>query len=347
MHDMADGTDIQVPPHARTVVPLVARGARRSSCEDHERSHRQMIVAPRQVSCTGWPMQDVELATKRPDDIQKQGPHVEIGTHIDGVPLGDPLTVLRARRRAWSSRLCPSVVLRVSSASADPGSLQRRRYFRSRQRWRRLAIGRSRARDFAQCLVELRGGAFPWIAPRIEFVWQMAAPWSKAIAQAPSETLKRSLVRHNRLLPAAPASWPIKWNRPPCRRPTIPSVIRQPAPGSFGGPRLALFHSIAECRGSAGNRSIRQQERELMGSRHARRREHLRRRRSCRRRGSGRQTFHRFAKRGVSVWLSNGTSHMPAETQRWSAATHEPWNFIVVWIGGLNSQAPRAVFETS
>jgi aminocarboxymuconate-semialdehyde decarboxylase len=35
------------------------------------------------------------------------------------------------------------------------------------------------------------GGAFPWIAPRIQYAWNMGTALSKAISESPSETLKK------------------------------------------------------------------------------------------------------------------------------------------------------------
>src|SRR4029077_853435 len=83
------------------------------------------------------------------------------------------------------------------------------------------------------------GGAFPWIAPRIEFVWQMAAPWSKAITQAPSETLKRFWYD---TIVSSPAALRFLADQVGSDRLVVgsdyPFVIRQPAPGAFAASAL-------------------------------------------------------------------------------------------------------------
>jgi aminocarboxymuconate-semialdehyde decarboxylase len=83
------------------------------------------------------------------------------------------------------------------------------------------------------------GGAFPWIAPRIEFAWKMAAPWSKAITQAPSETLKRFWYD---TIVYAPASLRFLADQVGSDRLIVgsdyPFAIRQPAPGAFAASAL-------------------------------------------------------------------------------------------------------------
>src|SRR5260370_31211852 len=94
MHDMAaDGRDVQglstMPDLLSHWLPLELADHLARIMNDHI---VQMIArAPDKFRGIGMvPMQDVELATKRLDDIQRQGLHgVEIGTHIDGIPLGD------------------------------------------------------------------------------------------------------------------------------------------------------------------------------------------------------------------------------------------------------------------
>lgn len=95
MRDMAaDGTDVQV----LSPMPELLSHWLPAELADHlARIMNNQIVemidrAPDKFRGIGMvPMQDVELATKRLDDSKRQGLcGVEIGTHIDGVPLGDP-----------------------------------------------------------------------------------------------------------------------------------------------------------------------------------------------------------------------------------------------------------------
>src|SRR5260221_14671147 len=90
----ADGPAVQVLP---TMPELLSHWLRAELADHLARIMNDHIVemiarAPDKFRGIGMvPMQDVELATKRLDDLQRQGLHgVEIGTHIDGVPLGDP-----------------------------------------------------------------------------------------------------------------------------------------------------------------------------------------------------------------------------------------------------------------
>jgi hypothetical protein len=95
MHDMAaDGIDVQVlwpmPELLSHWLPMDLADHLARIVNDHI---IEMIGrAPDKFQSIGMvPMQNVELATKRLDGVQKQRLRgVEIGTHIDGVPLGDP-----------------------------------------------------------------------------------------------------------------------------------------------------------------------------------------------------------------------------------------------------------------
>ena len=94
MSDMAaDGTDVQVlspmPELLSHWLPAELADHLARIVNDHI---VEMIArAPDKFSGIGMaPMQNFELATKRLDDIKRQGLcGVEIGTHIDGVPLGE------------------------------------------------------------------------------------------------------------------------------------------------------------------------------------------------------------------------------------------------------------------
>src|SRR5260370_31785387 len=130
-------------------------------------------------------MQDVELATKRLDDIKRQGLHgVEIGTHIDGGPLGDPkfspfyasaeelgllvfvhpLHPAGVERIGGPKELAATAVFPLETALAATSLLAGGVL----QKFPRLNV-----------LLGHGGGAFPWTAPRIEFGWNMGRPCPK------------------------------------------------------------------------------------------------------------------------------------------------------------------------
>jgi aminocarboxymuconate-semialdehyde decarboxylase len=249
MHDMAaDGTDVQV----LSPMPELLSHWLPADLADHlARIMNDHIVemiarAPDKFRGIGMvAMQDVELATKRLDDIKRQGLHgVEIGTHIDGVPLGDPkflpfyagaeelgllvfvhpLHPVGVERIGGPKELAATAVFPLETALAATSLLAGGVL----ERFPRLNV-----------LLSHGGGAFPWIAPRIEFVWKMAAPWSKAIVQAPSETLKRFWYD---TIVYSPASLRFLADQVGADRLVVgsdyPFVIRQPAPGAFAASAL-------------------------------------------------------------------------------------------------------------
>jgi aminocarboxymuconate-semialdehyde decarboxylase len=249
MRDMAaDGTDVQV----LSPMPELLSHWLPAELADHlARIMNDQIVemidrAPDKFRGIGMvPMQDVQLATKRLDDIKRQGLcGVEIGTHIDGVPLGDPkLSKFYARaeelgllvfvhplhpagleRIGGPKELAAAAVFPLETALAATSLLAGRVL----ERFPRLNI-----------LLSHGGGAFPWIAPRVEFAWKMAAPWSDAITQAPSETLKRFWYD---TIVYDPAALRFLADRVGSDRLVVgsdyPFVIRQPAPGAFAASAL-------------------------------------------------------------------------------------------------------------
>ena len=249
MRDMAaDGTDVQV---LSPMPELLSHWLPAEPADHLARIMNDQIVemierAPDKFRGIGMvPMQDVELATKRLDDIERQGLcGVEIGTHIDGVPLGDPkLSKFYARaeelgllvfvhplhpagleRIGGPKELAAAAVFPLETALAATSLLAGRVL----ERFPRLNI-----------LLSHGGGAFPWIAPRIEFAWKMAAPWSSAITQAPSETLKRFWYD---TIVYDPAALRFLADRVGSDRLVVgsdyPFVIRQPAPGAFAASAL-------------------------------------------------------------------------------------------------------------
>jgi aminocarboxymuconate-semialdehyde decarboxylase len=249
MQDMAaDGTDVQV----LSPMPELLSHWLPAELADHlARIVNDYIVemisrAPDKFCGIGMvPMQNAELAAKRLDDIKKQGLRgVEIGTHIDGVPLGDPrlsefyaraeelgllvfvhpLYPIGVERIGGPKELAAAAVFPLETALAATSLLAGRVL----ERFPRLNI-----------LLSHGGGALPWIAPRIEFAWKMAAPWSRAIPQAPSETLKKFWYD---TIVYDPASLRFLASQVGSGRLVVgsdyPFVIRQPAPGAFAAAAL-------------------------------------------------------------------------------------------------------------
>jgi aminocarboxymuconate-semialdehyde decarboxylase len=267
MHDMAaEGTDVQVlspmPELLSHWLPAELADHLARIMNDHI---VEMIArAPDKFQGIGMvPMQNVELATKRLDDIQRQGLRgVEIGTHIDGVPLGDPkLSPFYARaeelgllvfvhplhpagleRIGGPKELAAAAVFPLETALAATSLLAGRVL----ERFPRLNI-----------LLSHGGGAFPWIAPRIEFAWKMAAPWSNTITQAPSETLKRFWYD---TIVYAPASLRFLADEVGSDRLVVgsdyPFAIRQPAPGAFAASALGDISFDANAAALLGTGSI-------------------------------------------------------------------------------------------
>jgi len=267
MHDMAaDGTDIQVlspmPELLSHWLPAELADHLARIMNDHI---VQMIArAPDKFLGIGMvPMQDVELATKRLDDIQRQGLHgVEIGTHIDGVPLGDPkFSPFYARAEelgllVFVHPLHPAGVERIGG----PKELAATAVFpleTALAATSLLAGGVLEKFPRLNVLLSHGGGAFPWIAPRIEFVWNMGAPWSKTITQAPSETLKRFWYD---TIVYSPAALRFLADQVGTDRLIVgsdyPFVIRQPAPGAFAASALGDVAFDVNAAALLGTRSI-------------------------------------------------------------------------------------------
>jgi aminocarboxymuconate-semialdehyde decarboxylase len=95
LHDMADeGTDMQV---LSPMPELLSHWLPASDADDLSKIMNDQIAAmvakaPNQFKGIGMvPLQDAGLAARRLDEIRNLGfCGVEIGTHVNGVPLGDP-----------------------------------------------------------------------------------------------------------------------------------------------------------------------------------------------------------------------------------------------------------------
>jgi len=201
LQDMAeDGTDVQVLSPMPELLShwLPADVADDLSTIMNAHIAGMIAKAPSKFRGIGMvPMQDVALATQRLDGIRSQGLcGVEIGTHIDGTPLGDnrlmdfyaraeqlglmifvhPLHPVGLERIGGPRELAAVAVFPLETALATTSLVAGRVI----ERFPRLRI-----------LLSHGGGAFPWIAPRIQYAWNMGTALSKAISQSPTETLKK------------------------------------------------------------------------------------------------------------------------------------------------------------
>jgi aminocarboxymuconate-semialdehyde decarboxylase len=201
LRDMSeDGTDVQVlspmPELLSHWLPADVADDLSAVMNDHIAA--MIAEAPSKFRGIGMvPMQDVDLATKRLDDIRARGLcGVEIGTHIDGVPLGDsrlmdfyaraeqlglvifvhPLHPAGLERIGGPRELAAVAVFPLETALAATSLVAGRVL----EKFPKLRV-----------LLSHGGGAFPWIAPRIQYAWNMGTALSKAISQSPVETLKR------------------------------------------------------------------------------------------------------------------------------------------------------------
>ncbi len=201
LRDMAeDDTDVQVLSPMPELLShwLPAEVADDLSTIMNEHIAGMIAKAPAKFRGIGMiPMQDVALAIKRLDDIRARGLcGIEIGTHIDGVPLGHdklmdfyaraeelglmilvhPLHPVGLERIGGPRELAAVAVFPLETALATTSLVAGRVL----EKFPRLRI-----------LLSHGGGAFPWIAPRIQYAWNMGTALSKAVSQSPTETLRK------------------------------------------------------------------------------------------------------------------------------------------------------------
>jgi aminocarboxymuconate-semialdehyde decarboxylase len=198
--DMAeDGTDIQVLSPMPELLShwLPADVADDLSTIMNEHIAGMVAAAPSKFRGIGMvPMQDVDLATKRLDDIRARGLcGVEIGTHIDGMPLGDSKLIdFYSRAEAlglmiFVHPLHPAGLERIGG----PRELAAVAVFPLETALAATSLVAGRVLEKfpnLRILLSHGGGAFPWIAPRIQYAWNMGTALSRAITQSPTETLK-------------------------------------------------------------------------------------------------------------------------------------------------------------
>ncbi|MBR0899048.1 amidohydrolase family protein [Bradyrhizobium tropiciagri] len=143
------------------------------------------------------PMQDPQLAAKRLEDVRKLGLRgIEIGTHIAGIPLGDPrLDPVYAQAEAlglviFVHPLHPIGMERIG----QPQELAAVSIFPLETAMATVALlGAQVVHRFPKLrlLLSHGGGAAPWIAPRIDFAYESTPLLKRHLPEAVGTTLKR------------------------------------------------------------------------------------------------------------------------------------------------------------
>jgi aminocarboxymuconate-semialdehyde decarboxylase len=201
LDDMAtDGIDVQV---LSPMPELLSHWLPTDEADDlskivNEQAARMIASAPGKFRGIGMvPMQDPELAAKRLDDIRAMGLlGIEIGTHIDGIALGDErLDPVYAAAEALG--------LLIFVHPLHPAGLERiggRREFAAISAFpleTALAtvsmLGARILHRFPKLRVLLShgGGAAPWIVPRIDFACSAGSLLKDYLPEAAGDTLRR------------------------------------------------------------------------------------------------------------------------------------------------------------
>jgi aminocarboxymuconate-semialdehyde decarboxylase len=164
----------------------------------NEQAARMIAAAPGQFRGIGMaPMQDPELAAKRLEDVRAMGLlGIEIGTHIDGIPLGDerldpvyaaaealglvifihPLHPAGLERIGGRREFAAISAFPLETALATVSLLSARVL----HRFPKLRI-----------LLSHGGGAAAWIVPRIDFACSAGGLLKDYLPEAAGDTLRR------------------------------------------------------------------------------------------------------------------------------------------------------------
>jgi aminocarboxymuconate-semialdehyde decarboxylase len=163
----------------------------------NEQIAAMIAAAPKHFHGLGMvPIQDVELAIKRLSDIRALGLcGVEIGTHINGIPLGDiRLMPFYAAAEAldlsiFVHPLHPTGLDRIGG-TRELGAVAS---FPLETAFAAVSLLGGRVLEQfpkLRILLSHGGGAFPWINPRIDHVWSMGTALHKSLPQAPREVMR-------------------------------------------------------------------------------------------------------------------------------------------------------------
>jgi aminocarboxymuconate-semialdehyde decarboxylase len=201
LDDMAaDGIDVQV---LSPMPELLSHWLPSNEADDlskimNEQAARMVAAAPENFRGIGMaPMQDPALAAKRLADVRAMGlVGIEIGTHIDGIPLGDerldpvyasaqelgllilvhPLHPTGLERIGGRSDFAAISAFPLETALATVSLLSARVL----HRFPKLRI-----------LLSHGGGAAPWIVPRIDFACSSGGRLKDYLPETAGDTLRR------------------------------------------------------------------------------------------------------------------------------------------------------------
>ena len=195
-----DGTDVQVlspmPELLSHWIPSIEADDLCTITNDYIAS--MIAEAPSRFRGIGMvPMQDPELAARRLEDVRNLGLRgIEIGTHIAGMPLGDPrLDPVYAQAEAlglviFVHPLHPIGMERIGK----PQELAAVSIFPLETAMATVALlGAQVLHRFPKLRILLShgGGAAPWIAPRTDFAYESTPLLNAHLPEAAGTTLKR------------------------------------------------------------------------------------------------------------------------------------------------------------
>jgi aminocarboxymuconate-semialdehyde decarboxylase len=196
----ADGIDVQV---LSPMPELLSHWLPSNEADDlskimNEQAARMVAAAPDNFRGIGMaPMQDPALAAKRLEEVRAMGlVGIEIGTHIDGIPLGDerldpvyasaeelgllilvhPLHPTGLERIGGRSDFAAVSAFPLETALATVSLLSARVL----HRFPKLRI-----------LLSHGGGAAPWIVPRIDFACSSGGRLRDYLPETAGDTLRR------------------------------------------------------------------------------------------------------------------------------------------------------------
>jgi aminocarboxymuconate-semialdehyde decarboxylase len=196
----ADGIDVQV---LSPMPELLSHGLPVGEADDlskimNEQAARMIASSPGKFRGIGMaPMQDPELAAKRLEEVRALGLlGIEIGTHINGVPLGDErLDPVYAAAEALD--------LLIFVHPLHPAGLERiggRREFAAMSAFpletALATVSMLSARVLhrypkLRVLLSHGGGAVPWIVPRIDFACSAGSLLKDYLPETAGDTLRR------------------------------------------------------------------------------------------------------------------------------------------------------------
>ena len=197
--DMAeDGIDVQVLSPMPELLShwLPAGDADDLSKIVNEKTAYMMAAAPGKFHGIGMvPMQDPALAAKRLEDVRSLGLlGIEIGTHINGIPLGDErLDPVYAAAEALGLLIFIHPLHPLGAERIGRRELTAVGSFPLETAFATMSLLGSKVQHRfpkLRILLSHAGGAIPWVAPRLDFGYSTNI-LTKVLAESASDTLRR------------------------------------------------------------------------------------------------------------------------------------------------------------